>query len=329
MREFPLEASEVAAYAGQSAVVGTIPNSTELTGIAASYADEDSWANETQGRFSRVATRLNVSVLLTAIIGSLILAIGLLEPWFKEKEFTLLLREVPNALLALGVVGLVAGGYSAARLYELNAGDLAGSWMKSRARAEKLRSEYFDRLAARAVTQDAEARRVALRIVAVHLLDHQLNYFRNRGLHHEKAANCWLRWAAIASGIASIGIAAGGVAGVADKPWMVVAALGGIGAALTAFATSQETIGQEKVRAQRFRNNGSALNELARRMDDVEAAVASSSPESLVTFTSGINQQLQLELSQFLDSAESIRASITKLGEEIEKTKKNEKEKEG
>jgi hypothetical protein len=322
MREFPLLPAEFANYAGQSAAVGTILNSAELMGIATDYADEDNWANEAQGRFNRVATRLNVSVLLTAIIGSLILAIGLLEPWFKEKEFTLLLQEVPKALLALGVFGLVVGGYSAARLYELNAGDLAGSWMKSRARAEKLRSEYFDRLAARAITQDAEARGTALRIVNVHLLDHQLNYFRNRGLRHEKAANWWLRWAAIASGIASIGIAAGGVAGVADKPWMVVAALGAIGAALAAFATSQETIGQEKVRAQRFRNNRAALNELARKMDDIEAAVAGASPESLVTFTSGINQQLQLELSQFLDSAESIRASITKLGEEIEKNKK-------
>jgi hypothetical protein len=77
-----------------------------------------------------------------------------------------------------------------------------------------------------------------------------------------------------------------------------------------------------KVRAQRFRNNRAALNELAHKMDDIEAAVGGASPESLVTFTSGINQQLKLELSQFLDSAESIRASITKLGEEIEKNKK-------
>lgn len=322
MNGFPLESAEIAKYAEQSAVVGKILNSGELTRIAADYADEGTWANETQGRFNRVATRLNVSVLLSAVISSLILAIGLLEPWFEEKQFTLLLQALPTVLLALGVVGLAVGGYSAARLYELNAGDLGGSWMKSRARAENLRSEYFDRLTARVVTQDAEARRTALTIVKVHLLDHQLDYFRSRGLRHERAANQWLRWAAIASGISSIGIAAGGVAGVADKPWMVVAALGSVGAALAAFATSQETIGQEKVRAQRFRNNRAALNELARQMDDIEAAVAGASPESLVTFTSGINQQLKLELSQFLDSAESIRASITKLGEEIEKNKK-------
>ena len=320
MRKFPLDDTEIADYAAKSPAVGTVLNSPELKRIATDYVEENVWANEAQSRFDRVARQLNVSVLTTAIIGSLILAIGLLEPSFRDKEGVKPLLQV--ILFVLGVAGLLVGGYSAARLYELNAGDLAGSWMKSRARAENLRSEYFDRLAARTVTLDAQARLVALGIVTVHLLEHQLDYFRNRGLRHEKAANRWLRWAAFATGISSIGVAAGGVAGLTTQPWMVLAALGAIGAALSAFATSQESIGQEKVRAQRFRNNRAALNELARKMGEIEAAVAEASPEALVTFTSGINQQLKLELSQFLDSAESIRASITKLGEEIEKNQK-------
>lgn len=327
MRKFPLDDTEIADYAAKSPAVGTVLNSPELKRIATDYVEENVWANEAQSRFDRVARQLNVSVLTTAIIGSLILAIGLLETSFRESEgLKSLLQVTPPVLFFLGVAGLLVGGYSAARLYELNAGDLAGSWMKSRARAENLRSEYFDRLAARTVTLDAQARLAALGIVTVHLLEHQLDYFRNRGLRHEKAANRWLRWAAFATGISSIGVAAGGVAGLATPPWMVLAALGAIGAALSAFATSQESIGQEKVRAQRFRNNRAALNELARKMGEIEAAVAGASPEALVTFTSGINQQLRLELNQFLDSAESIRASITKLGEEIEK---NQKAKEG
>jgi hypothetical protein len=320
VRKFPLDDTEIADYAAKSPAVGTVLNSPELKRIATDYVEENVWANEAQSRFDRVARQLNVSVLTTAIIGSLILAIGLLEPSFRDKEGVKPLLQV--ILFVLGVAGLLVGGYSAARLYELNAGDLAGSWMKSRARAENLRSEYFDRLAARTVTLDAQARLAALGIVTVHLLEHQLDYFRNRGLRHEKAANRWLRWAAFATGISSIGVAAGGVAGLTTQPWMVLAALGAIGAALSAFATSQESIGQEKVRAQRFRNNRAALNELARKMGEIEAAVAGASPEALVTFTSGINQQLKLELSQFLDSAESIRASITKLGEEIEKNQK-------
>ena len=59
---------------------------------------------------------------------------------------------------------------------------------------------------------------------------------------------------------------------------------------------------------------------------DIGSEMMNSLPASapaLVTFTSAINQQLALELGQFLDGGESIRASITKLGQEIEKSRKN------
>jgi hypothetical protein len=327
MPGFPLEAEDIASYAKKSPELGAILISTELKRIADDYVQEDVRAIEAQGRFSKVAAHLNAAVLATAVVGSLILALGLLLPWFQLKEWKWLVDASPWALRLLGLVGLLVGGYSAARLYELNAGDLAGLWMKSRARAEKLRSDYFDRLAARAVKEGAAARTAAINLVCLHLLDHQLDYFTKRGLRHEKAAGRWLGWAAFATGVASVGVAAGGMAGTANQPWiLVVAALGTIGGAAAAFATSQATIGQEKERGQRFRNNRAALSELARKIDDVTTAVAGESPEALVTFTNGINQQLALELGQFLDGGESIRASITKLGEEIEKAaKKNDK----
>ena len=320
MPGFPITEAEIASYGTDSPELGRILRSGELTRITEDYVQEDARAVEVQTRFSRVATHVNVSVLLTAIIGSLILAIGLLQPWFNEQGLEAVARTLQGLL---GIGGLLVGGYSAARLYELNAGDLAGTWMKGRARAEQLRSEYFDRLVARAVTKDAVTQGAALKLVNVHLLTNQLDYFLKRGLRHEEAAGRWLRWAAFASGIASIGVAAGGMAGAANQPWiLVVAALGTIGIAVSAFASAQETIGQERVRAQRFRNNRTALSLLGRQLDDVGTAVESGSPEALVAFTSGINQQLSLELGQFLDDGESIRASIAKLGEEIEKSRK-------
>ena len=324
MPGFPLSSAEIDTYAGQSTELGGILRSSELTHIVEDYEQEDVRAIEAQGKFSKVATHLNAAVLATAVVGSLILALGLLQPWFQQqKELAWLVETSPWALRILGFVGLLVGGYSAARLYELNAGDLAGIWMKSRARAEKLRSDYFDRLAARAAKEGAAARTVAIELVCLHLLNDQRDYFTKRGLRHERAAGRWLGWAAFATGVASVGVAAGGMAGTANQPWILaVAALGTIGGAAAAFAASQATIGQEKERAQRFRNNRAALNELARKIDDVTAAVAGESPEALVTFTSGINQQLALELGQFLDSGDSIRASITKLGEDIEKVAK-------
>jgi hypothetical protein len=85
--------------------------------------------------------------------------------------------------------------------------------MRSRDRAEQLRSEYFDRLVARAAVTDAATKSAALDLVVKHLLEHQLAYFARRGKRHEAAAGQWLRWAAFASGIASVRVAAGGMAG--------------------------------------------------------------------------------------------------------------------
>ena len=81
--------------------------------------------------------------------------------------------------------------------------------MRSRARTEQLRGEYFDRLVARAAATDAVTKSVTLDLVVKHLLEHQLAYFARRGKRHEAAAGKWLRWVAFASGIASVGVAAG------------------------------------------------------------------------------------------------------------------------
>jgi hypothetical protein len=324
---FPLSRAASDAFSARSAALADILGAGEITRILAAYQREDWRAIEAQRRFVSVATHLNASVLATAVIGSLILAFGLLQLWLEKDVDLRFAQIIPPGLAALGFVGLLVGGYAAARLYELNAGNLAGDWMRSRARAEQLRSEYFDRLVARAAAADADTQGAALDLVAKYLLEEQLAYFAQRGKRHEAAAGKWLRWAAFASGIASVGVAAGGMAGAVGEHWILaVAALGAIGGAVAAFATAQEAIGQERERAQRFRNNVDALELLARQVDDVRDAVGAGSSETLVTFTSAINQQLALELGRFLEGGESIRASIAKLGQQIEQSRKDGKQ---
>jgi hypothetical protein len=111
--------------------------------------------------------------------------------------------------------------------------------------------------------------------------------------------------------------------GAVSGPWLLaIAALGAIGAAVVSFATSQETIGQERERAQRYRNNVDALELVARQeVEDVRDAIGKGSADALVTFTSTINEQLALELGRFLEGGESIRASIAKLNQQIEKSR--------
>jgi hypothetical protein len=128
--------------------------------------------------------------------------------------------------------------------------------------------------------------------------------------------------AAFATGVASVGIAAGGMVGAVGGPWLLaVAALGAIGTAVVSFATSQEAIGQERERAERFRNNVDALELAARQVDDVRGAIGGGAGDALVTLTGAINQQLGLELGRFLEGGQGIRASIAKLSHQIEKSR--------
>jgi hypothetical protein len=199
--------------------------------------------------------------------------------------------------------------------------------MESRARAEQLRSEYFDLVASRVSTADNATRSAATELVIAHLLQDQRDYFDKRGERHVSAAGNWLRVAAFATGLSSVGIAAGGTAGAAGQTWLLaVAALGAIGTAVVSFANSQEAIGQERERAQRFRNNRDALELLLRQSGKVREAAAGNASDALVTFTTAINQQLSLELGRFLKDGEAIRASMEKLSKQIEESRKQEPE---
>jgi hypothetical protein len=302
--------------------MGDILRGGEATRIVAAYVREDRRAIEEQRQFSYVAARLNRMVLVTASVSALILALGVLQPWLQQHVDPRFDQIITWVVAVLGFFGLLVGGYAAALLYELNAGDLARDWMQSRARAEQLRSEYFDRLVARAATADSATQAAALDLVTNHLLEDQLKYFAERGKRHEAAARHWLRLAAFATGVASVGVAAGGMVGAVGGPWLLaIAALGAIGTAVVSFATSQETIGQERERAQRFRNNVDALDLLGRQVEDVRGAIGRGTADALVTFSAAINQQLALELGRFLEGGESIRASIAKLSQQIEKSR--------
>ena len=320
---FPISATDIEAFAVRSPALGEILKGDEAERMVTAYIREDRRAIEEQIRFELVAKRLNRSVLASAVTGALILTLGVLKPWFVDNAAAEVVKAISWSVAALGFGGLLIGGYAAALLYELNAGDLARHWMESRARAERIRGEYFDRIVARVASADVSAQVAALDLVVGHLLEDQLAYFGKRGERHASMAGTWLRLAAFATGVASVGVAAGGMVGAVGGPWLLaITALGAIGAAVVSFAASQESIGQERERAQRFRNNVDALELLARKSEDVRAAVAKGTTDALVTFTTAIIQQLALELGRFLEGGESVRASIAKLSQQIEQSHK-------
>jgi len=324
---FPLSTEDIDGFARRAPALGAVLTGEEATRIVTAYEREDVSAIRGQCTFANVAARLNGSVLASAVTAAIILALGVLHPANTQTPAAEIAKPISWVFAALGFFGLLISGYAAALLYELKAGDLARGWMESRARAERLRGEYFDRIVSRVAAADSVARLAALDLVNCHLLNDQLDYFIKRGKRHEQHAAKWLRLAAFATGLASVGVSAGGMAGAVGGDWLLaVAALGSIGTAVASFAAAQESIGQERERSQRFKNNVDALELLARKKDDLREALGRNATDALVTFTTAINQQLALELGRFLEGGESIRASISKLSEQIEQSRKKEPE---
>ena len=133
---FPLLKEEIDGFAARSAVLGGILCGGEATNILAAYERVDQRAIKERGRFSSVATRLNRTVLVTAGIGALILALGVLQPgvlqpWLQQHVDPPFDQTVSWIVATLGFFGLLVGGYAAALLYELNAGDLARDWTQN------------------------------------------------------------------------------------------------------------------------------------------------------------------------------------------------------
>ena len=101
---FPLSKAATDAFSARSAALGNILAAGEIARILAAYRRENWRAMEAQRRFASVATHLNASVLATGVIGSLILAFGLLQPWLGvdvDPRFTQIVPAV------LGFVGLL------------------------------------------------------------------------------------------------------------------------------------------------------------------------------------------------------------------------------
>src|SRR5580692_2169085 len=111
---FPLSKEQSDGVAVRSVALGGLLRGGEATRIVAAYEREDRRAIEAQARFSYVATRLNRTVLVTAGIGALILALGVLQPWLQKQVDPRFDQVISWVVAALGFFGLLIGGYAAA-----------------------------------------------------------------------------------------------------------------------------------------------------------------------------------------------------------------------
>src|SRR5262249_50527367 len=110
----------------------------------------------------------------------------------------------------------------------------------------------------------------------------------------------------------------GGILGSGvSSGWTGLAALGVAGAALTSFATTRESIGQDARNAERYRPTHAALRRPAARLDDVRAAAAAGNTQAMPEFVAAADQPLPVEHRQWLTDADATRDGLSKLDEAL------------
>lgn len=316
-----------AALQDRAPMLTTVLRSDELQTLARQYEADDQRAVEAHGEFRRAAGQLNAAVLLAAVLGALMLTIGVWTPQISGN--VALTRVADGLLLALGVASLGVAAFAAMRLHQLNVGDLAGAWLRLRAEAEQARLDYFARTVACRPRSAPEAGPGAVPLALLKLeyvrrfqLGLQRAYFATRGRRHETDARRTLGWGALAVGLSSVAASSGGVLGATNRPWLSLAALGTVAAALTSFAAAREAMNQDRTRAERFRNTRAALDRIALKLEEVRTAVAEGSSEALEAFVATLHEQLALEHRQFLVGGDSIRAALTNLEATLQDTRR-------
>jgi hypothetical protein len=284
--------------------------SSAVSVAAKRYEERDKDANVSQAEFKRVFNRSNITVLLTAILIALILALGILAPSARA------------LLIGLGIASVITGALAAYDLNTLKQGKLLGAWMSNRALAETARLEYFNIVARSTAAASTPESLVEL---------FKLEYFRRfqldvqRNFYGERSRELWQKAKQILSisGLAIAGAAlVTGLAGSLNfwRPKVAaLAALGTVFTALSSFAANHEGVYQNQRNAERYARTGEALEGIAAKLDDVRAGVQQAGQEPLMGFIEAVHEQLSLEHRQWLGQQTEAENAFTRLQDTLTK----------
>jgi hypothetical protein len=301
--------THAATYRERAPILADILESGAVRVAAEDYETANAMAVEAQRAFKVAANRANVSVLAISFLGAAVMFVAL----FDAPSF---------ALLPLGIAGGAAGAYAAYLTQRLKQTQMFQRWMTARAEAEERRREYFD-LVTRASAEGTGDEQVPLALLQLEYfrryhLDVQIRYYDRRQRAHQREADRTATFAALAVFLAALFTGIGGVMGSGVRSeWAGLAAFGILGAALTSFATTRESIGQDARNAERYARTRASLRRLSARLDDVRAAVAAGNREALTEFVAAVDEHLSVEHRQWLSDTESTRAGLTRLEETL------------
>jgi hypothetical protein len=292
-----------------AAALSKILRGSQLATAAGQYEEKDLAAIEAQTLFSKVAKRANWAVFLTTCLSAALL----LVPSFVHDSKWL--------LVTLGCCGILSGAFGAMWLFEIRQGKLLEAWMTGRTRAEAELLKYFE--LATVSGEDSEGAGIPLPLLQLeyfrrYQLDVQRAYHRKRQKDHKQAADKFLTLGAFAVGLGALATGFGGILGGALNPkWAGLAALATAASALSAFASTNEALGQHRRNEELYGKTNDALADLAAKLDEVRSAAAKGDRESLKQFVAAVHEQLSIEHKQWVDASVNRAASLAKLDEAL------------
>ena len=302
-----------AALESKAPALCKILRGSQPTTAAHEYERKDSDAIKAQLLFKKVAGKANWAVLITACLSAAMLVAASLA------------GKAHGLFITLGCCGIVSGSLGSMWLFEIRQGNLFQVWMNRRARAEAERAKYFE-----FVTQangNSEVSEVPVLLLQLeyfrrYQLEVQRRYYSKRSGEHKRAADRMLTLSGHAAGLGALATGFAGIlGGVLSPKWACLAGFATVASALSAFASTKESLGQHRRNEELYDKTNDALAELEGKLDEVRAAAAKGHRESVNQFVTAVHEQLSIEHKQWLDAAEKMAVSLANLDKALAEAK--------
>jgi len=293
--------------------LSSLLNHSSFIEKAGRYEQHDSVAITSQDKFKKFAHQATWTVFSAAIAGSLLAALAAAD--FKPNNF------LTVVLFLLGLISTIGGCFAVFRLHQIKSEKLLERWMAARAKAETERLGYYNAVSRYLI--DNHQTDIYLQLLFISMfkryqLETQCLYYTSRSRDHRFSLEKTSQIGAVAAFILALGSGALGMTGAFMPELLPFAALGTIGAAITAVASRREELNQDERNAERYSRTADILSKIAEKYDDVLAVInKGNNPEIIIEYVDAVNDQLSLEHRQWTSDASEMSSALNALEESI------------
>lgn len=282
---------------------------SSFTEKAKRYENHDALAITSQTKFKDFAHQATWAIGLASIAGSVLAGVAAAN--FESSKY------LTTFLFLLGLVSTIGGGLAVYRLFQIKNEKLFECWMAARAKAETERLGYFNAISRYLLKNHKVDIYLHLLFVCMfkrYQLEVQRLYYHSRSSDHRKSIVTTSKIGAIAALFLAFGSGMLGMIGAFKPDLLPIAALGTIGAAISAIASRREELNQDERNAERYARTADILSKIAEKHDDVLVVVnEGNNPEIIIKYVDAVNDQLSLEHRQWTSDTTEMSSALSAL----------------